>query len=174
MNGIPWSDEVRRQRMARRPTLAERFADKVIPEPNTGCFLWEGKADQHGYGLILDGTKNKKAHRVAFELFRRPLQEGEIVGHRCDAPWCVNPDHLWAGTQLENIADMLRKGRHGRDLIRQNCARGSRQGLAKLDEDAIHHIRTSERGSSDLAREYGVTKANINMIRRRATWKHVP
>lgn len=156
------------------PDLRTRFLGRFIPEPNSGCFLWEGRRDNYGYGTIIDGGKNRKAHRVAFELFCRPLQPDEVVAHRCDVPSCVNPDHLFAGTQLENIADMHRKGRYGLALIRQNCARGSRQGLAKLTEADVLAIRASNRGSSDLGREHGVTKATINMIRRRATWRHVP
>lgn len=89
----------------------ERFVKRVQPQAN-GCWLWVGaKADQT-YGRIIIGKKYWLVHRLAFTLFKRiPLAKGEVVCHSCDTPLCVNPEHLFKGTQAINLADMRRKGR---------------------------------------------------------------
>ncbi len=70
-----------------------------------------GRADGHDRGQVHIRYKNQYAHRVAYELATGPIPEGMVVCHRCDTPACINPDHLFVGTQQDNIADMHRKGR---------------------------------------------------------------
>ena len=84
------------------------------PEPMTGCHLWIGGADPDGYGVISrQGRRGKqeRAHRVAYELFVGPIPDGICVLHRCDTPACVNPEHLFLGTNLDNVRDRDAKGR---------------------------------------------------------------
>ena len=85
---------------------SDTFWDGCIPEPNTGCWLWLGFISPDGYGTRL-------AHRRAWELARGPIPDGMLVCHRCDVRHCVNPDHLFLGTHLDNMRDMIRKGRGG-------------------------------------------------------------
>lgn len=104
-----------------------RFDEKFIPEPNTGCWLWTGSMDGHGYGQIRDKRKNRAAHRVSMELAGVTIDDGKIVRHKCDTPACVNPDHLIVGTMAENTADMVSRGRHDwsgleRGWNRKRCA----------------------------------------------------
>lgn len=89
------------------------FAERTMPEPNSGCLLWTGPANGLGYGRIhVVGTRRRAgAHRVAFEVVHGPVPQGMEVCHRCDTPSCVNVDHLFLGTHRDNMADMAAKGR---------------------------------------------------------------
>ena len=88
-----------------------RFHKKYIPEPMSGCWLWEGSANEDGYGYISKKNIIVYAHRVSWELHRGPIPEGLCVLHTCDTPACVNPDHLWLGTHTDNVRDSVKKGR---------------------------------------------------------------
>ena len=94
-------------------SMRERFMRHVSPEPNTGCWLWEVSCRPNGYGQFApDGSgRPVHAHRAAYELLVGTIPEGMQVCHRCDVRSCVNPDHLFLGTQKDNVDDMRAKGR---------------------------------------------------------------
>lgn len=109
------------------------------------------------------------AHRWAWEDEHGPIPKGLCVLHRCDVPACVRPDHLFLGTQVENIADMFAKGR-------QQRSRGERCGNSKLARIQVREIlrrRAAGETQSELARHFGTCQANISLIVRRLTWAHV-
>jgi hypothetical protein len=95
--------------------LVNRFWSKV--NKTETCWLWTSNVHTNGYGQIAESRNGRLrqrwlwAHRVAWELTHGPIADGLRVLHRCDVPTCVNPDHLFLGTQIENIADSVRKGR---------------------------------------------------------------
>jgi len=99
-----------RARIAR--VLEERFEAKVMPEPNSGCWLWVGSWNQDGYGgIAVPGRGHERAHRVSWEIAHGSIPLGLMVLHSCDTPPCVNPAHLFLGTQLHNMRDAAKKGR---------------------------------------------------------------
>jgi hypothetical protein len=87
--------------------IAERFDTKWEPVPWCGCWLWTDALDRDGYGHI----SGVRAHRQSWKLFRGEIPRGVYVLHECDVPSCVNPDHLFLGTQQDNLLDMARKDR---------------------------------------------------------------
>lgn len=78
-----------------------------------GCWLWRGAVGSHGYGTIRIDGGNLLTHRLSYELFIGPIPAGLCVLHTCDVRRCVRPDHLWTGTQRDNVLDMIAKGRGG-------------------------------------------------------------
>lgn len=88
-------------------SIQERLEAKYIPEPNTGCWIWLGGMNTEGRALL----GSKTAARISYSAYKKPIPEGLSVLHKCDEPICINPDHLFLGTQTDNMRDMARKGR---------------------------------------------------------------
>lgn len=145
----------------------ERFMKYVDKIEVTGCWHWKGALNQE-YGKFRIGKKQMGAHRAAMMMFAEcpPNFSELLVCHKCDNPKCVNPDHLFLGTQQANIDDKMRKGRH-------STGRGIDYPQAKLNEEKVLFIRGSELDSAALAEKFGVCAANINSIRSGKRWKHV-
>lgn len=142
---------------------ADDFWASALPEPNSGCHLWERCVNPRGYGVVNWQGSARLAHRVAFSLFYGEPKRGAVVGHRCDNPACVNPSHLFLGSQADNVRDMDRKGRR-----RNAPLRGSRHPNAKLSADAVGIIRAHIGPARIMASRFGVTPEQINNIRRGA------
>jgi hypothetical protein len=121
--------------------------------------------------------KGVKAHRFSYELANGPIPDGLFVCHKCDNPKCVRPDHLFLGTNQDNVTDMVRKGRHVPNAAGINVPRGNNHHWAILTEEQVHEIRkryANERISyRELGEIYGVSGAAIGEIIRRANWSHV-
>ena len=90
----------------------KRFENSYMPEPNSGRWLWTGYVHNQGYGFFYyRGQKNLLAHRVSYEFYKGKIDIFSNVLHKCDTPCCVNPDHLFLGTQQTNVLDAISKGR---------------------------------------------------------------
>lgn len=146
-------------------SIKARFMSKVRLDEATGC--WEWAASKRGeYGQFhLDG-KVPHAHRVSYALRYGPIQDGLHVLHRCDNPGCVNPEHLFLGTQTENMADRDVKGR-------QACQQGAGNNHAKLTEDDVLAIRAASGTQQTIADRFGITRAMVSQIRLRKAWAHL-
>ncbi len=151
-----------------RASLWDRFHDKTIPEPNSGCWLWLGGVHEFGYGVIGLGRRGegtRKAHRVAWELYHGSIPSGQCVCHRCDVPSCVNPEHLFLGSLSDNMKDCASKGRN---FVPDN--RGERASWAKLTIEQARDIKSRRMSSHAFARHYAVSRSAISQIWSGRNW----
>lgn len=102
--------------------LEMRLERLLVPEPNSGCWLWLGGVGRGGYGLIKVHGKARMAHRVMYELRRGPIPDGLVLDHLCRTPCCVNPDHLEPVTERENI--LRGRGLAADNARKEFCAHG--------------------------------------------------
>ncbi|ODT75487.1 MAG: hypothetical protein ABS69_10730 [Nitrosomonadales bacterium SCN 54-20] len=148
--------------------MSEYLKQYSKPNVETGCVEWTGSKNKDGYGKvgINVGKMSEKAHRAAWEIAKGRIPDELLVLHKCDNPSCINPDHLFLGTNAENMADRNAKGR-------QAFQKGELSGKAKLTEDQIKQIREDSRFQKDIALDYGVARTTISAIKNRYNWTHV-
>lgn len=145
-------------------SISYRLENTSMPVTESGCWLWLGQLDAGGYGCIRIGRKMIKAHRASFMVYRDMIPKGIKVLHHCDIPSCINPDHLFLGTQADNVRDMITKGRH-------RPSRGQNNGRAKLNERQAAVIRESKETLRVLSERYGVSPTIISYVKRGISWK---
>jgi hypothetical protein len=141
---------------------------KVCPDSTSGCWLWQGLLRADGYGAALFAGAKRRAHRVAWMLFRGEIAPGLVVCHKCDVRACVNPEYLFLGTPADNAQDMVAKGR---------TLRGEEHISAKLTAQQVSRIKTmlaeDRMHVSEIAREFGVAYSTIQAIKTGKRWRHV-
>lgn len=145
-------------------TALMRFWRKVVK--TDGCWIWSGApVTDFGYGEIYVNGESISAHRYSWQLHCGDIPGGLCVLHRCDNPACVNPGHLFLGTQLDNMADRDRKGRQ---------AKGESHPLHKLSSGDVAAIRAARSDGvmvNDLACRYSVSQSAIYYILQGKRWK---
>lgn len=147
-----------------------------MTDASDGCWLWRGAKNRAGYGVAsTHACEERLVHRVSYSLFVGRIPCGQMVCHKCDTPACVNPNHLFAGTQTDNMRDMVRKGRKAPAFV--DC-KGENHRAAKLTESDVIAIRTLAREGNLYFREiadlFGLHGKSVSVIVRGHTWRHVP
>jgi hypothetical protein len=138
----------------------------VSPEPNTGCWIWLGALGKDNYGIHSDHATQTTmgAHRRVYQILVGPIPKGQCALHRCDNPWCVNPEHIFLGTKGDNNRD-----RHSK----RRSAIGERHGMSKLTAEQVLQIRRARGLQKDTARQFGVSLMTVKAIKQRRLWKHL-
>jgi hypothetical protein len=159
--------------------IAPRLEAKTHRIPFCGCHVFVGASTPFGYGVLSVNDRQSYAHRVSWELVNGPIPSGMRVLHRCDVASCINPDHLFLGTDADNVRDMMKKGRA---VMRgtppgyrnPNPLRGEQSGGAKLSAAQVQEIRRrylEGEFQTDLAADFGIKQAQISRIVRGESWK---
>lgn len=147
----------------------ERFISKVDKTDN--CWEWKGSTYRFGYGHFRRKINNKwvmyKAHRYSYEFYKGPIPMGAFVCHHCDNPKCVNPDHLFSGTALDNTLDMIKKQRKG--IIRNPKHRLLSMDIAKM----IRYQKKlyPEKPLKWFAEKFSTSATQISRIINNVIWK---
>lgn len=147
--------------------LAMVFAERVGETTATGCILWKGTRTSGGYGQLVYHRTLLLAHRVAYRLAFGDFDESLGVLHRCDNRLCVNAEHLFLGTNADNVRDMVSKGRH---------PHGETNGQSRLTASQVTEIRRLHAQGEKLkkiASAYGIKQDTVVRIVGRRLWKHV-
>lgn len=156
----------KRKIVARRGEVTAFLAQAARYPSHNNCVLWPFATVEDGYGCTRRVDGEVRAHRIVWARTRGRSAKGKVIRHTCDQPRCVNPRHLRAGTQLQNIRDRTRRGRSNRPV-------GERNPSAVLTWAKVREIRRrasqGERGAF-LARLFAVTPANISEILLRKSW----
>ena len=153
--------------------IQDRFMAKVsVPNDPDDCWEWKGRknlAGNEGYGQFWVDGRNKGAHRISYELFCGEITQNMFVCHKCDNRICVNPKHLFLGTNKDNMLDMVKKKR-------SNKLKGSKHGMSKLNESNILEIRKMLNNGltvTEIGKQFGVGPNAIYNIKHGKKWSHV-
>lgn len=156
-------------------TIEEYIDEYIMPEPNTGCWLWTGPLFKGGYGRLTvaskesNGSRSLRAHRAIYKFITgRQITKDVFLCHHCDTPSCVNPDHLFEGTQIDNMKDMVKKKRQ---------AVGDKLH-AKLKSSDVLELRKAKADNPSLTYRYlgnlyGITNAQAWQIVKRNYFKYL-
>lgn len=169
LNLFPVSPKIARKPDSVRKAI-DRFWARVDIRAADECWNWTAPICNRGYGRFTFVNFNSVSHRISYALAYGPIPPGMMVCHTCDNRKCVNPAHLWLGTNADNIKDARVKGHFANRFL------GSKSHFAKLTDKKVLAIRkryADGESRNSLAKEYGVTSHAIYDVIKRHTWPHV-
>ena len=148
------------------PQKELEYQYKECPYPELGpCHACVSHSGANGYPYFTRGGKKQRVARYIFDKYRGKIPKGLSVLHLCDNPGCINPAHLYTGTQQDNINDMIKRGR---------SAKGEKNGRAKLTGQQVKEMRSNKKDSqTSLAKKYRVSRRTIFKIKNNRTWRHL-
>ena len=148
----------------------DRFMEKV--NKTESCWLWTGGTYIKGYGNFWDGSRQISSHRFSYKYFIEDIPKGMCICHKCDNVACVNPTHLWLGTQKQNLQDMYSKKRNRPLNTYTSGSKHFNAKLSNIDVKTIRDVYTTGRFSHrELARKFHVSKTIITNILNNKTYK---
>ena len=124
--------------------------------------------DKDGYVRIRYNGKHERLFRVLYIQKYGNIPKGMVIRHKCAHPYCCNIEHLEIGTQLDNVRDMIQRGR---DVYHVSKIRGTKIGISKLTEQQVKEIYLSKLGYRKLSKIYNVSVTNIYYIKRKKRWE---
>lgn len=148
----------------------EVFWSRVKKGDGDACWNYIGHRNKLGYGRQRFNTKNMMAYRISWELVNGPVPKGKQLNHKCNNPSCVRPDHLYAGTQKDNMRDVAATG------IKRDSVSGQNSVLAKLKNEDVFEIRKMIKSGvaiCQIGRIFSVHETTIHAIDKGRTWTHI-
>lgn len=139
-------------------------------DPKTGCWLWIGAKNEHGYGQVQFGGARIGAHRAAYTAVHGKIRAGHFICHHCDNPACVNPDHLFSGTPQDNRLDSVEKGRSGKiskAVYRKSASGGyilPKKAVTKFTPGMFIRVHLLGINQGELARILNVSQPMISKL----------
>lgn len=149
-----------------RVPIKERILGRSIENSVSGCLEWTGCTDSSGYGEITYRYRNYKVHRLMYKLHYGGIPEGMYVCHKCDNPKCLKVEHLFLGTQKDNMTDCARKKRIF-------APKGADSPHAKLSIAEVIAIRNDTRCIKQIVQDFKTSPSQVYGIKRRERWAHV-
>jgi len=146
----------------------DHFLSQIKKNENTECWEWTGFL-KGGYGYIRVNRKDFAVHRLMFERYKRPIPKNVNVCHSCDNTKCCNPEHLWLGTQQENIKDMINKKRDKK-------AFGTKHHRCKINEEIARQIKIKFKeglNMREIHRTLNISYRIVQHICTGNTWRHI-
>ena len=157
----------------------DRVLNRVVRIPFSGCWVFTGATNEFGYGIVGTGGRgspNDRAHRITYRHFCGDIPAGMFVCHECDVPSCCNPNHLFLGTNQDNVNDMVRKKRNS-PPPRNPHVTGSSHPLSKFTDDEVAFVRDCHflYGTSiyRLAKEFDVAQSTMQRVVKGERYKNV-